>query len=1125
MDPWTCEQTVELPEVEGLDECSDLGSVSFEVLGSGTIEDNALTANTDTDVYVVVTLEDECGNVTMDTFEVKLLDYSKPVAIAKDAINVSLVGDENGVGIAKVTPGIVDKGSHDSNCGEIELCVIRDEDFNAGKIWLPGDVRWSLDGETIEDRPHPEFLVIEGRQAYNAVNNCYSETYTEYYHDEDGEVIGSESFEYVTCTEYAKFCCEDIDDSTTVALIVTDEAGNQSISWTLVNVEDKSGFGWSCNAEELTCDEVCDFNPIPPSYGGVLCDVKQVVEISRREDIVCGAGSLAIEWAALDDEGREISRTVCTYPVVNPDGLVFNPKNIKWPKHYNGQTVDGINKECHDGEIEIMDTEIEMGEIFTCAADETLDVPVWCRTSCTLILSSYEDFNEDASCGSVIRQWTVIDWCLWRPNGADPGDSSVEPSDGDRDADVFVAVEDWTIGEECDECPKKSGDLDRVYFEYAVDDEGELLADIDGYYTFDQSIFVVDNDPPVITAEDVVLTTDQGYDGSGAPDYSECIASGEATVEAEDFCLGLTSNTRVSLTWSFLGEEGFGPVAPLTDLPVGTYVIEWMAQDACGNVSNTTQNVIVEDVGKPQPFCLGGISIAFMNPVEDQLPEAVIWASDYDYGSYDNCGPVMLYFKDEGGNKHPSLSFGCEDIENGISELKEVKLYVGDDAGNEDFCIVYIRIDDAGDHCFDIDQGGVLIGGSLSTEFGDRIETAVVALNENDRVVTGVEGTYAFDNNPVYDNYTVKPEKNDDHLNGVSTLDIVLMQRHILGIEFFDSPYKVIAGDINADWKISALDLVQMRKLVLGLYDKFPQNNSWRFVNADQEFENIFNPFPFEELLEIDQILADEMEQNFIGVKIGDVSGNAIANSALKSRGRISGNLDFGIVKTDFEAREQVEISVVSDDFTDISSFQFTLHADDLEFVQVISGAIDIDENHYAILEDQLLTMAWTDDEILSRNSDVERGVTLDDNKVMFTIIARAKNKGSLDASNITMSSEVTDAIGYTGSGYEISTGLLFKEAEKDNYGIEPGVITLYQNTPNPFKDETVLSFAIPERGLVQITIFDQTGRILFTHNQVYEKGRQNMVVRADQISGSGMMYYQMDYGEFTSTRKMLLVD
>lgn len=39
--------------------------------------------------------------------------------------------------------------------------------------------------------------------------------------------------------------------------------------------------------------------------------------------------------------------------------------------------------------------------------------------------------------------------------------------------------------------------------------------------------------------------------------------------------------------------------------------------------------------------------------------------------------------------------------------------------------------------------------------------------------------------------------KNDDITNGVTTLDIVLIQRHILGLKPLNSPYKILAADVN----------------------------------------------------------------------------------------------------------------------------------------------------------------------------------------------------------------------------------------------------------------------------------------------------------------------------------------
>ena len=63
---------------------------------------------------------------------------------------------------------------------------------------------------------------------------------------------------------------------------------------------------------------------------------------------------------------------------------------------------------------------------------------------------------------------------------------------------------------------------------------------------------------------------------------------------------------------------------------------------------------------------------------------------------------------------------------------------------------------------------------------------------------------------------TVSASKTDDYTNGVSTLDLVLIQRHIfLGLTKLDSPEKLLAADVNKDGKVTASDLVELRKLIL----------------------------------------------------------------------------------------------------------------------------------------------------------------------------------------------------------------------------------------------------------------------------------------------------------------------
>jgi hypothetical protein len=48
----------------------------------------------------------------------------------------------------------------------------------------------------------------------------------------------------------------------------------------------------------------------------------------------------------------------------------------------------------------------------------------------------------------------------------------------------------------------------------------------------------------------------------------------------------------------------------------------------------------------------------------------------------------------------------------------------------------------------------------------------------------------------------------------------------------FDSNYKLLAADVNNDGKVTASDLTELRKLILGITPVLPKNTSWRFPVA-----------------------------------------------------------------------------------------------------------------------------------------------------------------------------------------------------------------------------------------------------------------------------------------------------
>lgn len=140
------------------------------------------------------------------------------------------------------------------------------------------------------------------------------------------------------------------------------------------------------------------------------------------------------------------------------------------------------------------------------------------------------------------------------------------------------------------------------------------------------------------------------------------------------------------------------------------------------------------------------------------------------------------------------------------------------------------------------------------------------------------------ENNNIDDNsyFEVKLTNNQDPLNGVSTLDLVLTQRYILGIDVLDSSCKVFGADVNNDNRVSAIDLVESRKLILGINPTFSQSDSWRFYNKNlidgTNPQGGLGPIIDNTDLKFNKSEFPLQTLEVIAVKAGDVNGSAVGN-------------------------------------------------------------------------------------------------------------------------------------------------------------------------------------------------------------------------------------------------------
>jgi hypothetical protein len=461
--------------------------------------------------------------------------------------------------------------------------------------------------------------------------------------------------------------------------------------------------------------------------------------------------------------------------------------------------------------------------------------------------------------------------------------------------------------------------------------------------------------------------------------------------------------------------------------------------------------------------------------------QVTIWAKDFNASSFDDCTPEadLLYsFTDD--HYSPSYTYTCDNVPAFGVELS-VSVWVAD-AGtddncngliswnerNIDYCTTTIVITDNTGVCQD--TTGSILAGEILTEDVQTVELVSVQLNSPGHVfptfITTQNGQFNFNHIVLPLDVEITADRDDQHRNGVSTLDLVRIQKHLLGIEPLTSPYDVIAADANNSASVSAIDLVELRKLILGIYTKLPANKSWRFVDKSFQFADATHPWPFDEVIDIHNLIGNQTGKDFVAVKVGDVNNTVQANAQQVRPRNGSGIVHFVADDRIVKNGEMVELAVRSSDFASIEGYQFTLTTQGLEFRGVEGGMVDMKDENIGVFG-SMLTASWHK----------VGGVSATSNDVLFTLHFQATNSGHL-SEMINLNSKETQAEAYNTSDDIKDLKLSFRGAEN---GAE---FALYQNEPNPFKGNTVIGYDVPQSGSVTLTVFDVTGKILVVKNQ-----------------------------------------
>jgi hypothetical protein len=325
-------------------------------------------------------------------------------------------------------------------------------------------------------------------------------------------------------------------------------------------------------------------------------------------------------------------------------------------------------------------------------------------------------------------------------------------------------------------------------------------------------------------------------------------------------------------------------------------------------------------------------------------------------------------------------------------------------------------------------------------------------------------------------------------ITGLSTKDIIIIQHHILGHRKLSSIPAMIAADMDNSATISSLDIILLRKILVGYPTDFSTENMWQYVNA-----SVSGMGKFPGSVKFQESNPYGTTKEYYLIKKGDVDGDWYNSS--------SGNPSFTsivIEEKDFIAGQTMELPIQFIEGGHWAGFQFSfsVNADlvDLETIQWANFPEFSDANLKWQKESGVIHVSW--------NYSGANVPFFDKEKVLFILKFKAKKAGFLH-----------DVLTFAKDGLapevylsDISTGNI-------SLVVLPNLIrdfNTYPPQPNPFIEETTIPYTLNASTFGVIYLFDGTGKLILEERKLMPSGKGDWLISGDRLPHSGIYFYEI---------------
>lgn len=608
-----------------------------------------------------------------------------------------------------------------------------------------------------------------------------------------------------------------------------------------------------------------------------------------------------------------------------------------------------------------------------------------------------------------------------------------------------------------------------------------------------QIIILNDDEAPIVSMiADTTITVN--------PENCLAIFDLGGMVSGTDNC---TDDDDLTFTYQYEG-SGIIDIDAQNPIEFGEYNVTVTTTDDCGNIG--TEEFLLSVIDTSDIIVSCDKIIAFIDPVtlmNDIQPIDGIMI-------FQNCEMTELIFTYTAGDFTDTTRIvDCDNVP--ILTVYDVFAYEVTAAGDtipfdinpdvpgvDSLCKIQVELRDTLNLCGNNLLG---IGGQVQTVTGEGIPGFEMTLFGSGEapVMSGYEGEYTFPMMPIGGNYGIGTYKNDDVMNGVTTLDLIMIQRHILGLAEFDSPHQYIAADINNSESVNGSDLLALRKMILGINSEFPNNQSWRAIDVEHVFDDATDPWssPIPEGYDI-MNLSTNMYIDFLGIKIGDINGSASPNVQAAA---VSSTRSSMTMILDHDRNGSTASFTES---SELAGMQFAIATGGARIARISSTIFDENQIGYFEVRDGIYNVSIANATPITVAAGLELFVIeydcIDCNAIPVQVYSKDLRpelylEQSLQA--VPLMIEVRSQV--IGDSFVVS-----------------------QNTPNPWDAVTSIDVKVAKDTETQMTIVDMTGRVVY--QQVYRLHGGNNTIQIDNtiVPGAGVYYYELSSGENRAQHKMI---